>query len=89
MSCVGQGAPEGVLERCTQLRLQDGSTVPLTDALRRSIQETNSQWGSGEVNTTAAARQRMPVCVCVSVCVCVCVPRRKVASHSAVVCVSG
>ena len=45
----GQGAPEGILDRCTFLRTQDGQTVPLTDALRRSIQETNSQWGSGEV----------------------------------------
>ena len=29
--------------------MQDGSTVPLSDSLRKSIQEINTQWGAGEV----------------------------------------
>ena len=32
-----KGAPEGLLPRCREVRLADGSTVPMTDALRKRL----------------------------------------------------
>jgi len=48
-----QGAPEAILERCSTLRLHDGKVVAMTEAVRRSILDINTQWGAGEVRGVA------------------------------------
>jgi len=42
-----KGAPERVLERCTRLRLNDGSDVELTPALRKTILDECKRYGTG------------------------------------------
>ncbi|RWS12224.1 Calcium-transporting ATPase sarcoplasmic/endoplasmic reticulum type-like protein [Dinothrombium tinctorium] len=41
-----KGAPEGVLDRCTHVRIGD-KKVPMTDAIRNQILKTTQQYGTG------------------------------------------
>ncbi|KAG5647125.1 hypothetical protein DXG03_001080 [Asterophora parasitica] len=49
-----KGAPESVLERCTSV-LVNGKTIPLTPALRASLLERTSSFGSNGLRTLALA----------------------------------
>ncbi|KAG6831310.1 hypothetical protein H0H92_011517 [Tricholoma furcatifolium] len=49
-----KGAPESVLERCTSV-LVNGKTIPLTSALRTTILERTSSYGSNGLRTLALA----------------------------------
>jgi Ca2+ transporting ATPase len=42
-----KGAPEGVLGRCSHMRLPNGDKVPLTGALREQIQTLINEYGTG------------------------------------------
>ena len=53
-SLLVKGAPESVLERCTSV-LINGSTIPLTPALKTSILETTQKYGSNGLRTLALA----------------------------------
>eukprot|EP01147_Barroeca_monosierra_P002681 gene2682-5573_t len=43
-----KGAPERVLENCKNVRLDNGSTVPLTPALRERILAQTKEYGTGQ-----------------------------------------
>ncbi|GLB35358.1 putative this magnesium-dependent enzyme catalyzes the hydrolysis of ATP coupled with the transport of calcium [Lyophyllum shimeji] len=49
-----KGAPESVLERCTSV-LAEGKTIPLTPALRSTLLERTSSYGSNGLRTLALA----------------------------------
>ncbi|EGD75576.1 ATPase [Salpingoeca rosetta] len=42
-----KGAPERILERCTKVRLDDGSTADMTDELRARIEKQTLAYGTG------------------------------------------
>ena len=50
-----KGAPEMLLKRCTHARLPDGSTVPMTPALRATIEAQNSAMAERPLRCLAMA----------------------------------
>lgn len=46
LESLSQGAPEGVIERCTYVRL-GGSRVPLTQGIKEKIMTVIKEYGTG------------------------------------------
>ncbi|KAG0337669.1 hypothetical protein BG000_005121 [Podila horticola] len=47
-SLLVKGAPEGILERCSSVRLSSGGDIPLTAALRATLLEKMLDYGEGQ-----------------------------------------